>query len=79
MAGRDVHEMTIFIRKTLSDLYGNGDTADVPILYGGSTSPRNTEDIVSLGHVDGLLVGRESLNPNNFGEMLKIVDKLRVK
>ena len=77
MKGRDVHETAIFIRKILSDIYGQENAAAIPILYGGSTSPRNVFDIISLGNVDGLLVGRESLDPKSFGEMLKIADNLK--
>lgn len=77
MKGRDVHEMKIFIRKILSDMYSPAEVAEVPILYGGSTSPRNTDDILKMGEADGLLVGRESLNPESFAMMLDIADGVK--
>ncbi|NQV88181.1 MAG: triose-phosphate isomerase [Parcubacteria group bacterium] len=76
MKGRDVHEMLIFIRKTLSDMYGGESGAKVPILYGGSVTPLNTGEIVGEGNVDGLLVGRQSLVPESFGEILSIVSRI---
>lgn len=69
-----IHEMSIFIKKTLSDIYGQEEINDVPILYGGSVNFRNALDIVNQGGVDGLLVGRESVNQPGFSELLKEVD-----
>jgi len=76
LKGGGMHEMTIFIRKILSDIYGRENVSGVPILYGGSVAPVNAADIVSEGYVDGLLVGRQSLDPAQFTEILKIVDSL---
>ena len=38
----------------------------IPLLYGGSITPQNASDIVSLDVVDGLLIGRASLDVNAF-------------
>lgn len=76
MAPQDVHEMTIFIKKTLSDIFGQEEALKVPILYGGSVTFRNARDIMVLGEVDGFLVGRESVNPPGFVEILKVVDEI---
>ncbi|MEK7185633.1 MAG: triose-phosphate isomerase [Patescibacteria group bacterium] len=76
LTGSGMHEMTIFIRKLLSDIYGRDIAVQVPILYGGSVTPANAGDIVSEGHTDGLLVGRQSLDPAQFVEILKIVDSI---
>lgn len=69
-----VQEMMIFIRKVLSDMYGQGEVSSLPILYGGSVNFRNAGDILEKGDVDGFLVGRESVNPPGFVELLKVVD-----
>jgi len=74
LSGSGMHEMVIFIRKILSDVYGRDFAAGVPVLYGGSVAPSNTENIVREGMVDGLLVGRQSLEPKSFSEILNIVD-----
>ncbi len=71
-----INEMSIFIKKTLSDIYGQSEGIEVPILYGGSVNFRNAADIVSQGGVDGLLVGRESVNQPGFSELLKAVDMI---
>ena len=76
MSPGDVHETALFIKKTLADLFGVEYVTKVPILYGGSVNFRNAGEIVGEGHVDGLLVGRESINPEGFNEILKVVDAL---
>lgn len=77
MAGKDIHEMAIYLKKILGDLYDPVSAEKVPILYGGSASSFNAEDIVKDGHVNGLLVGRQSLRPEEFGEILRIVDAIK--
>lgn len=74
MKPAEVHEMTIFIKKVLVEIYGPKTKMNVPILYGGSVSHNNARSLISLGEVQGLLVGRESLNPKKFAELLKNVD-----
>ena len=72
----DLHEMTIFIKKILVEIYGQAVGVIVPILYGGSVNHNNAKDIIVHGQVQGLLVGRESLNLKKFGELLKEVDSI---
>lgn len=77
MKGAQMHEMTIYIRKIIGEMFDRTIAEEVPILYGGSVSSFNAADIVKQGHVDGLLVGRQSLNPKDFGEILTIVDGIK--
>jgi len=76
MSPGDLHEMTIFIRKVLTDAYSADSAKSIAILYGGSVTPKNTLEIVRDGQVDGLLVGRDSLNAVNFGEIISLVNTL---
>ncbi len=72
-----IHEMTIFIKKTLIDMYKiKAREIDVPILYGGSVDPLNAHGILTAGEADGLLIGRISLDAKAFGEILKIANEL---
>lgn len=75
MSSAEVHEMTIFIKKVLSDKYGIN-TILPKILYGGSVNPKNAEDIFVNGKIDGLLVGKASLDTEDFGLILKIANKI---
>jgi triosephosphate isomerase (TIM) len=74
MLPEDIHEMTIFIKKVLTDISSVKTAFSIPILYGGSVTHNNAKEIITLGEVQGLLVGRESLNPKKFGELLKNID-----
>lgn len=74
MKPEQVHEITIYIKKVLVEVFGPKTKINVPVLYGGSVNYKNAKDLISLGNVQGLLVGRESLNPKKFGELLKNVD-----
>lgn len=76
MAPRDVHEMVIFVRKLLKDIFRVNMALEVPVLYGGSVAPQNTEELVRAGNVNGLLVGGQSLIPANFCKIVEIVDSI---
>jgi triosephosphate isomerase len=67
-------EMKIFIKKVISDIYDAKVAHSIPILYGGSVNPKNAKLFIKEGGADGLLVGRDSLNPKNFGMILKAID-----
>ncbi len=71
-----VHEMSIFIRKVIADLYDQNSSSSIKVLYGGSVSARNARDFLKEGNVNGLLVGRDSLIAKNFGEILKIAEEV---
>jgi triosephosphate isomerase len=71
----DSREMAIFIRKILFDKFGN-DASLVRIIYGGSVSEKSADDFLKNGGVDGLLVGRVSLDVKKFGAIIKICEAL---
>jgi triosephosphate isomerase len=66
----DSREMTIFIRKILSDKFGK-EASKVKILYGGSVNEKDAPDFLENGGVDGLLAGKASLNAKKFLEIIK--------
>jgi triosephosphate isomerase len=73
MPAEDVHEMALFIKKVLRDMYGV--LADgIRIIYGGAVNALNAQQIIAGGYVHGFLIGRESLKAKNFVEIIKIVD-----
>lgn len=76
MVPRDIHEMTIYIKKCLREMFGLY-ASGVQVLYGGAVNPRNTSEIIRDGFVDGLLVGRDSIEAENFIEIIKEVDKVK--
>jgi triosephosphate isomerase (TIM) len=73
----EIYEMSLFVKKVFSDVFNPESAIKVSVLYGGAVNYRNAADIISIGKVDGLLVGRESLNTVGFVELLKAVDAVR--
>jgi triosephosphate isomerase (TIM) len=61
----DVAEVHRFIRQRLSSRYG-GEADAMRILYGGSVKPSNAKELMSIGDVDGALVGGASLKADEF-------------
>jgi len=71
----DSLEMSIFIRKILSDKFGK-EVRDMRILYGGSVNEKDAASFLHDGGVNGLLVGKASLNAEKFIEIIKICEAL---
>lgn len=65
----ECHEMVLFIRKILADLYDEKSAHTVPILYGGSVNEDNARIFVTDGEASGLLVGRVSLESKRFAKI----------
>ncbi len=74
MNARDVHEMAIFIKKVLRDMFGILSDG-IRILYGGAVNEFNCNDIVKGDFVHGFLIGRESLKSDSFIKIIKLVDQ----
>lgn len=67
-------EITGFIRELLKQLYSESiDGSEFTIVYGGSVSLENVEEIISKPNIDGVFVGRASLCIESYMEILKIV------
>lgn len=72
---QDVMEVRIFIKKILAEMFSREVGIRVPVIYGGSVETKNCHEYIHEGGVDGLLVGRNSLNAKKFVEIIKIVDE----
>ncbi|MBP9757032.1 MAG: triose-phosphate isomerase [Candidatus Pacebacteria bacterium] len=69
MTPRDMHEMAIFIRKTVVGMHGEVGM-QMRILYGGSIDETNAADMCRNGDVEGLLVGRASSDPRKITSLI---------
>jgi len=65
----DAGAMHRFIRRTLAEHYGHETGGAIPILYGGSVKADNAAELLSVGDVDGVLVGGASLDPHGFARI----------
>lgn len=66
-------EMKIFIKKVIADLYDVKTAENIKVIYGGSVDESNTSSFVNQGQADGLLIGRNSLIPKKFIEIIKLI------
>jgi triosephosphate isomerase len=55
-------EINIFIKRVLSDLFGEEGGKKVKIIYGGSANSSNMREFIDHANVDGFLLGRASLD-----------------
>jgi triosephosphate isomerase len=69
MTPGDMHEMSIFIRKAIVETAGQVGMK-VKILYGGSIDDSSAAAMMQDGGVQGLLIGRASLEPRVFAPLL---------
>ena len=65
-----IAEVHAAIRGHLKDQFGDGGD-DVRILYGGSLNPKNADEILAIGDVDGGLIGGASLKADSFLSIVK--------
>ncbi len=71
----DSREMAVFIKKTLSDKYGS-EGAAVRIIYGGSVNEKDADGFLKEGGVDGVLVGKASLDAKKFTKIVMAAENL---
>jgi len=70
----DVHEMKLFIQKIIADVFGRSAIAKVRVLYGGSVKSKNAEELLTVGVVDGFLIGGASLNAKEFAKIVHLAE-----
>lgn len=68
---RLVGEATMFIRKTLVEMWGREIAQKVRIIYGGSVNAESAKELADSGSTQGFLLGRASVDPVEF---ISIVD-----
>jgi triosephosphate isomerase len=72
MTPRDMHEMSIFVRKTMVELLGPA-AMEVRILYGGAIDATTARPMLEDGDVHGLLVGRASVDAAAFKGLITAI------
>ncbi|MEK7664259.1 MAG: triose-phosphate isomerase [Patescibacteria group bacterium] len=64
----------LFIKKVITSLYSKEIADRLIILYGGSVNSSNSSEYLKGGGVQGLLVGGDSLNAEDFIEIVRLAD-----
>ncbi len=72
MSPQDMHEMSIFVRKTVVEMCGDAGHK-VRVLYGGAVDETNVADLLLNGDVAGLLVGRASQEADKFAALMRAI------
>ncbi len=61
------------IRRVLCELFTEEIGGDIPLLYGGSVNPQNSEELIVMPDIDGLFIGRSAWDADNFNEIIRSV------
>lgn len=67
------NEVNGIIRSTLADIYSQNVANSVTIQYGGSMNASNAEELLSMEHIDGGLIGGASLKADDFATIVNAI------
>lgn len=70
----DAQNAHAFVRNVIEKLYGNEIAQSVRILYGGSVTAENVEELIAQNDIDGALVGGASLTPAKFIPIINAIE-----
>lgn len=76
---KGAEEVAAQIRKTLRKMYGPEISQATRILYGGSVNRQNLAGLIKQTDIDGVLVGKASLDFQSFWELVKIIHAYSVE
>ncbi len=68
----DLEKGLILVKKILKDEFG-GEAEKIKILYGGSVNKNNIEELKKMIALNGFLLGRSSLEEEEFSEIMRII------
>jgi triosephosphate isomerase len=74
--GHMVAEIVDSIRDALERFWPDDLAQRTPILYGGSVTPDNIDDLIAHGRIDGFLVGGASLDSTKFLALAEAMKRL---
>jgi triosephosphate isomerase len=74
--GAMVAEVVGHIRDAIGRFWPAGRAARTAVLYGGSVTPDNVDDLIAHGGIDGFLVGGASLDSRKFLTLAEAMKKL---
>lgn len=71
----EIMEARLIIKRILIKLFSKKYAEQVAIIYGGSVNAKTINQVCLDAGMDGALIGRESLLPNEFIKIAEIIDK----
>ena len=76
---QDAEEAILLVRGEVAGMFGETKAATVRILYGGSVTPDNIADFMSVEGIDGALVGGASLKVDSFAGIVEGAARVRAQ
>lgn len=67
----DANEVCGEVRKAIAEVFSEDVAEQTRIQYGGSVKPANVEELLSMEHIDGALVGGASLEAASYLQLLE--------
>ena len=71
----EIMEARLIIKRILIKLFSKKYAEQVAIIYGGSVNAKNVNQVCLEPGMDGALIGRESLLPNELVKIAELIDK----
>jgi len=71
----EILEAKLIVKKALAEMYSMKTTEKIRLLYGGSVKSYLVNQVCTDPAMDGVLVGRESLEPYEFVKIAKLIDE----
>lgn len=68
-SNEELEDVFTFLKTKMVKRFGNEVGEKIKLLYGGSVKPANTQKIMTVKNISGVLVGGASLNANSFIEI----------
>jgi triosephosphate isomerase (TIM) len=75
----DADEAIALIRREVTSMFGDAKANTVRILYGGSVTPENIAEFMSVQGIDGALVGGASLKVDSFAGIVEGAARVRAQ
>lgn len=69
----EARKINLLIRDIISDFYNLKSLKKIRILYGGSVNSKNAADYITKAGLNGLLIGRASLNAREFIKIVNLI------
>jgi triosephosphate isomerase len=64
------------IRKRIIDEIGEEAAYKIALVYGGSVTLNSVAELITQTEVDGVLIGKAALDPENFAKIIRVVSKV---
>ena len=67
----DAQAVHAYLRRRMTDVWGERVASMIRIQYGGSVKPENVDSLMAMPDIDGALVGGASLEADSFERIVK--------